>query len=128
MARSLSDQPETLLFLPAEPLALAEELATDAPALETPVLLPVDLSRSHGHDITAGRIEELAASYDPHVESATLNFDHAWGGRPTAPARASGSRTACYGRATSTWRRKRSRESGQADTPAARWRSLSNIR
>ncbi len=78
----MSEQ-ETLLFLPPEPLAAlaATDAAEDAPVvLEAAVIVPIDLTLSHGFDITPDRLAELAASYDPELETATLNFDHAWGG------------------------------------------------
>ncbi|HEX6863747.1 MAG TPA: hypothetical protein VF414_13060 [Thermoanaerobaculia bacterium] len=65
----------------APPEVLESELpADDAPVLETPVLVPVDLTETHGTDITLARLEELAASYDPQIEMAPLNIDHAYGG------------------------------------------------
>jgi hypothetical protein len=50
------------------------------PALEFPALIPVDLSETHGIEITLQRLEEMAAAYDPTVEMASLNLDHNWGG------------------------------------------------
>jgi hypothetical protein len=40
----------------------------------------VDLTETHGIDITLARLEEMAAAYDPAVEMASLNLDHNWGG------------------------------------------------
>jgi hypothetical protein len=40
----------------------------------------VDLSDTHGIEITLARLEEMAAVYDPAVEMASLNLDHNWGG------------------------------------------------
>lgn len=57
------------------------ELASgDALALEFPALIPVDLTESHGINITLQRLEEMAGVYDPAVEMASLNLDHNWGG------------------------------------------------
>jgi hypothetical protein len=60
------------------------ELAADpggtAPALEFPALVPVDLTESHGINITPERLAEMAAAYDPSVEMASLNLDHNNGG------------------------------------------------
>jgi hypothetical protein len=54
--------------------------AGDAPALEFPALVPIDLSESHGIEITQARLEEMAAAYDPAIEMASLNLDHNYGG------------------------------------------------
>jgi hypothetical protein len=51
-----------------------------APALEFPALIPVDLSETHGIEITLARLEEMAVAYNPAVEMASLNLDHNWGG------------------------------------------------
>ncbi|HJX27503.1 MAG TPA: hypothetical protein VJ885_06290 [Thermoanaerobaculia bacterium] len=57
------------------------DLATEAaPILEFPALVPVDLTESHGIEITPQRLAEMAAAYDPAVEMASLNLDHNWGG------------------------------------------------
>ena len=67
---------------PAEPTVgfTAASVAGDAPALEFPALIPVDLTESHGIVITPQRLQEMAAAYDPAVEMASLNLDHNWGG------------------------------------------------
>lgn len=57
-----------------------ELAAGDALALEFPALVPVDLTESHGINITLQRLQEMAAVYDPAVEMASLNLDHNWGG------------------------------------------------
>jgi hypothetical protein len=54
--------------------------AEDGPVLEFPALVPVDLSESHGIEITPQRLAEMAAAYNPAVEMASLNLDHNWGG------------------------------------------------
>lgn len=54
--------------------------AGDAPVLEFPALVPIDLTESHGIEITLQRLEEMAAAYDPAVEMASLNLDHNYGG------------------------------------------------
>jgi len=59
---------------------IVELAAGDAPVLEFPALKPVDLTESHGIDITLQRLEEMAAAYDPAVEMASLNLDHNYGG------------------------------------------------
>src|SRR5262245_56064129 len=59
---------------------IAELAAGEAPILEFPALKPVDLTESHGIDITLQRLEEMAAAYDPAVEMASLNLDHNYGG------------------------------------------------
>ena len=59
---------------------IAELAAGDAPVLEFPALKPIDLTESHGIEITLRRLEEMAAAYDPAVEMASLNLDHNYGG------------------------------------------------
>jgi hypothetical protein len=54
--------------------------AGKAPVLEFPALVPVDLTESHGINITLQRLIEMAGAYDPAVEMASLNLDHNWGG------------------------------------------------
>jgi hypothetical protein len=55
--------------------------ATDAPAvLEFPALVAVDLTETHGINITPERLAEMAAAYNPAIEMASLNLDHNWGG------------------------------------------------
>jgi len=54
--------------------------AGEAPVLEFPALVPIDLTESHGIEITLQRLEEMAAAYDPAVEMASLNLDHNYGG------------------------------------------------
>jgi len=54
--------------------------AGDTPALEFPALVPVDLTETHGINITLQRLTEMAGVYDPAVEMASLNLDHNWGG------------------------------------------------
>lgn len=49
-------------------------------AFEAPVLRPIDLTDSHGVQITRQNLEQMAAAYNPSIEAAALNFDHAWGG------------------------------------------------
>jgi hypothetical protein len=52
----------------------------ESPALEFPALVPIDLTESHGINITPQRLQEMAGAYDPAVEMASLNLDHNWGG------------------------------------------------
>lgn len=59
---------------------ILELAAGDALALEFPALIPVDLTESHGINITLQRLQEMAGVYDPAVEMASLNLDHNWGG------------------------------------------------
>lgn len=59
---------------------IIELAAGEAPVLEFPALKPIDLSESHGIEITLQRLEEMAAAYDPTVEMASLNLDHNYGG------------------------------------------------
>lgn len=68
-----------VLWTPAAEHTL--DLAVEAaPVLEFPALVPVDLTDSHGIEITPQRLTEMAAAYDPAVEMASLNLDHNWGG------------------------------------------------
>jgi hypothetical protein len=55
-------------------------LGAAPPVLAFPALVPVDLTETHGIDITLARLEEMVAAYDPAVEMASLNLDHNWGG------------------------------------------------
>jgi hypothetical protein len=57
-----------------------ELAASDTPVLEFPALVPVDLTESHGINITLQRLIEMEGAYDPAVEMASLNLDHNWGG------------------------------------------------
>jgi hypothetical protein len=61
-------------------LELAAAPAGTALALEFPALIPVDLTESHGINITLQRLEEMAGVYDRAIEMASLNLDHNWGG------------------------------------------------
>lgn len=61
-------------------LELAAAPADTAPTLEFPALIPVDLTETHGINITLQRLQEMAVAYDPTVEMASLNLDHNWGG------------------------------------------------
>jgi hypothetical protein len=58
----------------------AELSAGEAPALEFPALIPIDLTDTHGIEITPERLQEMAAAYDPAIEMASLNLDHNYGG------------------------------------------------
>jgi len=60
------------------PIVLAS--GQEVPVLQFPALIPVDLTETHGIDITPARLAEMAAVYDPAVEMASLNLDHNWGG------------------------------------------------
>jgi hypothetical protein len=72
----------SVLWTPAADhlLELASAPADTAPALEFPALVPVDLTESHGINITPQRLQEMAAAYNPAVEMASLNLDHNGGG------------------------------------------------
>ncbi|HYU33986.1 MAG TPA: hypothetical protein VEW48_17670, partial [Thermoanaerobaculia bacterium] len=59
---------------------VVELAAGDAPVLEFPALKPIDLTETHGIEITLARLEEMAAAYDPAIEMASLNLDHNYGG------------------------------------------------
>jgi hypothetical protein len=60
---------------------VADLSATDAPAvLEFPALVAIDLTETHGINITPERLAEMAAAYNPSIEMASLNLDHNWGG------------------------------------------------
>ncbi|HET9212059.1 MAG TPA: hypothetical protein VFR03_16775, partial [Thermoanaerobaculia bacterium] len=58
----------------------ASGAAGESPILEFPALVPIDLTESHGIEITPQRLAEMAAAYNPAVEMASLNLDHNWGG------------------------------------------------
>lgn len=63
------------LLAPALDIDLAEG------AVEWAVAKPANLKKTHGIDITAERLAEMVAAYDPeNVEMAPLNFDHEPGG------------------------------------------------
>jgi hypothetical protein len=64
----------------AAPLTAGAGGGADAPVLEFALLVPTDLTETHGIDITQVRLEEMVASYDPAIEMASLNFDHNYGG------------------------------------------------
>lgn len=49
-------------------------------ALECACLRPIDLTVTHGVNLTRANLEEMVRAYDPAFETAALNFDHAWGG------------------------------------------------
>jgi hypothetical protein len=59
---------------------IAELSAGESPVLEFPALVPIDLTETHGIEITLQRLEEMAAAYDPAIEMASLNLDHNYGG------------------------------------------------
>jgi hypothetical protein len=48
--------------------------------LEFPALVAIDLTETHGINITPERLAEMAAAYNPSIEMASLNLDHNWGG------------------------------------------------
>jgi hypothetical protein len=56
-----------------------EEGSTPA-VLEFPALIPIDLSETHGIEITLARLTEMATAYNPSIEMASLNLDHNYGG------------------------------------------------
>lgn len=55
-------------------------LAGEPSAIEWAIARPVDLSKSHGVDLTLERLQEIADSYDPAIEAAAVNFDHTYEG------------------------------------------------
>jgi hypothetical protein len=59
---------------------VADLAAGDALALEFPALVAIDLTETHGINITPERLAEMATAYNPAVEMASLNLDHNWGG------------------------------------------------
>lgn len=71
------------IFLFGPGLDEAPAAATPAEAgsaLECACLRPIDLTATHGINVTRAHLEEMARAYDPAFETATMNFDHAWGG------------------------------------------------
>ncbi|OQC39618.1 MAG: hypothetical protein BWX64_01607 [Acidobacteria bacterium ADurb.Bin051] len=75
-----SQQPTPLYLAPEESLAAGLVEGGESPAYECVVLRPQDLTATHGVEIRPEHLQLLADSYDPKVEEATLNFDHAWEG------------------------------------------------
>ncbi len=59
---------------------VVELAAGEAPVLEFPALKPIDLTETHGIEITLARLEEMVAAYDPSIEMASLNLDHNYAG------------------------------------------------
>jgi hypothetical protein len=70
--------PDALYCSPA--VELAGEALQEGAVLEAAVMRPLDLTGTHGVDITLERLAEMVEAYDPAIEMATLNFDHAFGG------------------------------------------------
>lgn len=68
----------SVLWTPPVDIVLAD--GARSPTLEFAALKPVDLTDSHGIDITLARLEEMVAAYDPAVEMASLNLDHNYRG------------------------------------------------
>jgi hypothetical protein len=58
----------------------APATAAASPVLSFPALIPIDLTETHGLNITPEHLAEMAAAYNPAVEMASLNLDHNWGG------------------------------------------------
>jgi hypothetical protein len=56
------------------------EAGESSPALQFPALIPIDLTETHGIEITPARLAEMAAAYNPAIEMASLNLDHNYGG------------------------------------------------
>jgi hypothetical protein len=70
-----------VLWTPAADHVADLSATAEAPAvLEFPALVAVDLTETHGINITPERLAEMAAAYNPAVEMASLNLDHNWGG------------------------------------------------
>ncbi len=65
-----------VLWTPAATDHIIDLAAGEAPALEFPALVPIDLTETHGIVITTERLAEMAAAYDPSIEMASLNLDH----------------------------------------------------
>ena len=59
---------------------LIDLASSETPALEFPALVPIDLTETHGIEITSKRLAEMATAYDPSVEMASLNLDHSTAG------------------------------------------------
>ena len=59
---------------------VADLTAGEGPVLSFPALIPIDLTETHGINITPDHLAEMAAAYNPAVEMASLNLDHNWGG------------------------------------------------
>lgn len=86
-ARSLIAQPPSVaeVFWAAPPQGKSthlrlQEAEGGVVVLECAVMRPQDLSLTHGHELRLENLEEMIASYDPAIQVATLNFDHAFGG------------------------------------------------
>jgi len=63
------------------PPAAAAPATGEAPlVLSFPALIPIDLTETHGINITPDHLAEMAAAYNPAIEMASLNLDHNWGG------------------------------------------------
>jgi hypothetical protein len=79
LSRAVEKTPGVITLLaPAVDL----DLSAGAGVVEWPVAKPVDLSKTHGIEITLERLAEMAEAYDPEaVEAAPINFDHAAGGQ-----------------------------------------------
>ncbi|HEX4954796.1 MAG TPA: hypothetical protein VF017_15495 [Thermoanaerobaculia bacterium] len=76
-------------------IELADDFASRPVAERTAewtVIRPIDLTNSHGVNFTPEFLAGAADDYDPEIEVATVNFDHAWGG--PAHGRAAGVRIA----------------------------------
>lgn len=73
-------QPLTLLFAASPEDGAPEVPASAGRAMECAVLRPIDLSVTHGINVTPEILQAMVDSYDPAFEAAPLNFDHAWGG------------------------------------------------
>ncbi len=69
-----------VLWTPATENLIDLAAASETPALEFPALVPIDLTETHGIEITSERLAEMAAAYDPAVEMASLNLDHSTAG------------------------------------------------
>jgi len=54
--------------------------AGEGPVLSFPALISIDLTETHGINITPDHLAEMAAAYNPAIEMASLNLDHNWGG------------------------------------------------
>ena len=70
----------TIYFAPPAANSVNLQEATSGPEAVFEVLCPIDLRASKGINVELAHLEAMVKSYDPKVEEAALNFDHAHGG------------------------------------------------
>jgi hypothetical protein len=74
-------QRRTIVSAVAAPAFEARSVRLADGGVEWAIAKPMDLSSSHGVDVTLERLEEMAAAYDPvGIEAAAVNFDHLYEG------------------------------------------------